>query len=113
MREAPVEQRLKSRLESHGFSVVKLVTPGTAGAMDRFILRPRWSPGPPWLVECKRPGGPSERRLQELRRDDWRARGVLVLPVCDSYIAVELILQELLRIVDKERIDKKGSAEHV
>lgn len=104
MREAPVEKRLKARLESFGCQVLKLVTEGTAGAMDRLILRPRWSPGPPWLVECKRPGK-TERRLQELRRDDWRKRGVLVLDVCDTYERVEEIAQEILHVCGEERID--------
>lgn len=106
MKEAPVEERLKSRLERHGFKVLKLVTPGTNGTKDRIILRPLWSPGAPWVVECKRPGK-SERRLQELVRDDWRKRGVLVLDVCDSYERVGDIELELLTICKRERIDGK------
>lgn len=104
MKEAPVEDRLKTRLESYGFKVLKLVTPGHNGVMDRMILRPKWSPGAPWFVECKRPKK-HERRLQEIVRDDMRARGCLVLDVCNSYGRVEEIVAELLAICDAERID--------
>lgn len=104
MIEKPVEERLKQRLERYGFKVLKLVTPGTAGTKDRLILRPKWSPGAPYVVECKRPTG-GERRLQELVRDEWRARGVLVLDVCDSYERVEAIVFELNQICVAERID--------
>lgn len=104
MKEAPVENRFKARLESFGCQVVKLVTQGTAGAMDRMVLRPRWSPGPPFLVELKRPGK-SERLLQQHRRDDWRKRGLQVLDVCDSYERVDEIYDEILTICNRERID--------
>ena len=94
MLEASVEKRLKQRLEKYGFKVLKLTTPGASGTPDRMILRPSLFPGPPWFVECKRPGK-TERRLQELVRDEWRARGLLVLDVCDSYERVETIVFEL------------------
>ncbi len=94
MIEAPIEDRLKERLESIGFKVLKLVTPGNSGVMDRMILRPKWAPGPPYLVECKRPGK-SERLLQEKVRDEWRERGCLVLDVCDSYERVDAIVADL------------------
>jgi hypothetical protein len=95
MKEAPVEQRLKAKLEAHGFKVLKLVTPGTAGTMDRLILRPRWSPGPPWVIEAKRPRK-SEERLQEIVRDDWRSRGVLVLDMVDTYEKVDALADRLV-----------------
>lgn len=104
MKEAPVEKRLKLVLECFGCQVVKLVTEGTSGAMDRLILRPRWSPGAPWLVECKQPGK-TERLLQECRREDWRKRGVQVLDVCDSIERANEIGREVLRICERERID--------
>lgn len=103
MKEAPVEQRLKERLEAHGFKVLKLTTPGTNGVPDRMILRPTWSPGPPWFVECKAPGQ-TERRLQELLRDDWRKRGVNVLDVCDSYDRADAIAAILYEACHAERI---------
>lgn len=95
MREAPIEQRLKERLERHGFSVVKLTCPGTNGVPDRMILRPTWSPGPPWFVECKAPKK-TERRLQGIIRDQWRGRGMLVLDRCDCYDRVDQIVDDLL-----------------
>ena len=97
MKEAPVEQRLKDRLESRGFKVLKLVTPGYSGTMDRLILMPLYKPGPPHFVECKRPSK-TERRLQELVRDDWRKRGCQVLDVCDTYERVEDIFEYLTRL---------------
>jgi hypothetical protein len=95
MKEAPVEQRLKARLESLGFKVLKLTTPGHTGTPDRMIIRPKWAPGPPFFVECKAPGKP-ERLLQETIRKEWRASGLLVLDVCDSYERVEQIVEFLL-----------------
>lgn len=95
MKEAPVERRLVGGLTNYGFKVLKLVTPGTAGAPDRLILRPLWSPGAPWVIEVKRPGK-RERRLQEIVRDDWRARGVQVLDMVDTYEAVDLLVQRLV-----------------
>lgn len=95
MKEAPVEGRLVSKLSAYGFLVLKLTTPGANGTPDRLILRPSWSPGPPWVVECKRPGK-TERRLQEVVRDKWRARGMLVLDVCDCYARVDEIVRQLV-----------------
>lgn len=106
MIEAPVEKRLKSRLEGEGFKVLKLTTPGDAGAMDRLIMRPLWSPGAPYFCECKRPGK-TERRLQELKRDEWRKRGCQVLDVCDTYARVEEIYTLLMFRCRVERIDGK------
>ena len=107
MLEGKVEDRLKTRLERYGFKVLKLVTPGNSGTKDRLILRPKWSPGAPYFVECKRPGK-TERRLQELVRDEWRARGCLVLDVCDSFNRVERIAYDLMTICQNERIDGKN-----
>lgn len=103
MKEAPVEDRLRTRLEGKGFKVLKLVTPGHAGSMDRLILMPTWSPGPPAFCECKRPGK-GERRLQEIVRDQWRARGCYVLDVCDTYERVDEIERELLALCGLRRI---------
>jgi hypothetical protein len=95
MKEKPVEERLKDRLESYGFQCLKLTTPGHNGTPDRFILRPKWSPGAPKVVECKRPKK-TEQRLQAIVRDEWRLRGVDVLDVCDTYERVEEIVAQLL-----------------
>lgn len=95
MKEAPVEQRLVGALENYGFKVLKLVTPGTMGSPDRLILRPLWSPGAPWVIEVKRPKK-TERRLQEHVRDEWRARGVLVLDMVDTYERVDALVVTLV-----------------
>lgn len=101
MKETPVEQRLVKGLTAQGFKVLKLTTPGTMGTMDRLILRPKWSPGPPWVIEVKRPKK-HERRLQELVRDDWRARGVLVLDMVDTYEKVDALIETLCYTCLKE-----------
>lgn len=103
MKEAPVEKRLKQRLESVGFKVLKLVTEGTLGSPDRMILRPTWSKGPPFFVEVKRPSK-TERRAQEVVRDQWRGRGALVLDVCDTYERVDEIYTQLMLICVSEAI---------
>jgi hypothetical protein len=102
MKEAPVEQRLVDKLTGNGFKVLKLTTPGTAGSMDRLVLRPKWSPGAPWFVECKRPGK-HERRLQEVVRDDWRARGCNVWPCVDTYELVDQFVAHLIYLCQQER----------
>jgi hypothetical protein len=97
VKEAPVEHRLKTELEAYGFKVLKLTTPGTNGTPDRLILRPKWSPGPPWVIELKRPKK-HEERLQELVRDGWRARGVLVLDMVDTYEKVDALVERLVEV---------------
>lgn len=104
--EGKIEDRLVTELGKWGMQVVKLTCPGTAGVPDRMILRPTWSPGPPWFVECKAPGK-SERRLQELVRDNWRARGMLILDKCDSLERMWEIVQQCSDICCAERIDGK------
>jgi hypothetical protein len=102
MKEAPVEKRLVDGLTKHGFKVLKLQTPGTQFTPDRLILRPLRSPGAPWVIEVKRPGK-TERRGQELVRDDWRARGVFVLDMVNTYDEVDRLIDAL---VDKCRVDQ-------
>lgn len=102
MREAPVENRLKEKLEARGFKVLKLTTPGTNGTPDRLILRPVWSPGPPWVIEVKRPGK-NERLLQEKVRDEWRARGVRVLDRVNTYDRVDGLVTQLIYVCERER----------
>lgn len=102
MKEALVEERLRVGLTRLGFKVLKLTTPGTAGAPDRLILRPIWSPGPPWVIELKAPKK-HERRLQELVREDWRKRGVLVLDMVDTYEKVDALMKRLYDICTAER----------
>lgn len=95
MREAPVELRLVNGLQAYGFKVLKLTTPGTAGTKDRIILRPTWSPGPPMFIEVKRPKK-SERRLQEIVRDQWRERGCRVLDMVNTYELVDALIHTLI-----------------
>lgn len=97
MKEAPVEKRLIDGLQARGFKVLKLTTPGTNGTPDRLVLRPKWSPGPPWVIEIKRPGQ-TERPLQYHVRMDWLSRGVLVLDPVSNYDQVEELVLELYRI---------------
>jgi|SRR5579864_752239 len=104
MLERSVEYRLKDRLESRGFKVLKMVTLGTMGAPDRLILRPKWSPGPPWLVEIKRPGK-KERRLQAAIRFEWRERGLLVLHAVSTYDEVDALVDYVTNICNAESID--------
>lgn len=94
VRESVVESHLK-RLEDCGFRVLKLRTPGTNGVPDRMILAPKWSPGPPSFVELKAPGK-FERLLQAGVRDDWRARGVDVRPMCDTPERVRALCLRLI-----------------
>lgn len=94
MLEHAVEQRLK-RLEDHGFLVLKLRTPGYNGTMDRLILRPKYAPGPPLVVEIKRPGK-EPRLLQQKVAENWRERGVDVREYCDTYEKVDVLIATLL-----------------
>lgn len=96
MLEKVVEQKLK-RLESYGFEVLKLRTPGYNGTKDRLILWPKWSPGTkgPVMVECKAPGK-QERALQEAVRLDWRARGCDVRDMIDTPEKVDALCDTLL-----------------
>lgn len=103
MLERTVEAKLKW-LEERGFKCLKLVTPGYNGPPDRLILRPKWSPGAPYFLELKRPGK-AERALQEAVRDDWRARGCLVLDMCDTPERVHLTCLRLLRAAEEAAPD--------
>jgi len=105
MKELPVEERLKTKLEAIGFKVLKLVTPGNTGAMDRLILRPKWSPGAPYACEVKRPGKEPTRK-QELLAEDWAARGMQVLPPVSTYAEVDETVSQLAIIARGQRIDR-------
>jgi hypothetical protein len=96
VKEALIEKRLTDGLTGRGFKVLKLTTPGTNGTPDRLILRPKWSPGPPWMIELKAPKK-HERRLQELVRIEWRERGALVLDMVDTYEKVDALIDQLVK----------------
>lgn len=96
--ESVVETTLKTRLNDYGFLVYKLYTPGHTGVMDRMILRPRYSPGPPMFVEVKRPG----KKLRPLQRavgEDWARRGCRVLKPCTTLGEVEQLCHDLIQEV--------------
>lgn len=107
MLESVVEGKLK-RLESYGFKVLKLRTPGYNGTKDRLILWPKWSPGTgPVMVECKAPGK-HERALQEAVRDDWRARGCDVSDMVDTPAKVDELCRVLLFRACSRIADDRG-----
>lgn len=97
MKEAPIEQRLRTKLEGYGFKVLKLTTPGYTGPPDRMILPPKWAPGAPWYIELKAPKK-HEARKQQLVREDWRARGLQVLDMADTFEAVDARIEYLMGI---------------
>lgn len=96
--ETDIEKRLRERLEAYGFKVLKLTTPGNMGVMDRMILRPKYSPGPPMFVELKQ-AKKKLRPLQVVIADDWQQRGVTVLEPCIGMEAVEKLADKLIREV--------------
>lgn len=96
--ESDIEKRLVERLSDYGFKVLKLYTPGNTGTMDRMILRPRYSPGPPRFVELKRPGK-KLRKLQAAIAIDWTARGCEVLKPCSTIADVEILCSYLIEEV--------------
>lgn len=93
--ESDIERKFKERLNDYGFEVIKLSTPGTTGVMDRLILRPVYSPGPPLFVEFKKDNKPL-RPLQIARGEDWARRGCTVLkPILnmqDCYKMIDLLI---------------------
>ena len=95
MKENSVEQRLRMRLQKHGFLVLKLTTPGYNGAMDRMILWPKGTKKPPVFIEVKRPGE-KPRRLQEVCASDWQARGARVEPFVSDYLSVDALVDKLI-----------------
>jgi hypothetical protein len=107
--ESDIERTLKDRLNEHGFEVLKLRTPGTAGVMDRMILRPTYAPGPPMFVELKKPGK-QLRPLQRAIAQEWRQRGCYVLQPCTSIQDVEQLCEILISEVSKEILDAQDFA---
>jgi hypothetical protein len=101
--ESDIERTLRERLNEYGFKVLKLYTPGNTGTMDRMILRPRYSPGPPMFVELKRPGK-KLRPLQVAIGREWKQRGCMVLtPIttpheCEQtcHILIQLIMPDYM-----------------
>lgn len=96
--ESDIERKLRERLSEYGFKVLKLYTPGNTGTMDRMILRPRYSPGPPLFVELKRPGK-KLRPLQLAIGQDWKKRGCIVLTPITSIVECEQTCQVLIQLI--------------
>lgn len=107
MLERAVEKRFKTRLESYGFKVIKFTSVGTVGVPDRMIMRPTWSPGPPFFCELKRPNE-EPTRAQIHTMEDMVDRGCIVLDFCNSYERVDTIAAYLVKLCERERIDKLG-----
>lgn len=95
MLEAQVEAKLKSALEQFGFKVLKLRTPGYSNVMDRIILMPVWSPGPPAFVELKAPKK-HLRAAQAATGAEWLARGCQVRKMCDTVELAQGLADHLL-----------------
>lgn len=112
--EGKVENYLKTELERFGFKVVKFEPVGFAGAPDRWIFRPKWSPGPAMCVELKAEGK-TLRSLQTEVGKDLQARGVTVLPFIDSKNKVDVLVAKLLRICIKEAdlVERAKLPEHI
>ena len=96
VKEHQIEKRLVDGLQGYGFKVLKLTCPGTNGVPDRMILRPKWAPGPAWYIELKAPKQ-HERRLQEIVRSEWLARGMHVLSPINTYMQVDELIERLYR----------------
>ena len=93
--ETDIEQYIRKSLEAKGFKVIKLVTPGTTGVMDRMILRPRYWPGPPMFLEIKR-GGKELRAKQTAIAKDWERRGLVVLPSVHGMDEAKIAVGDLI-----------------
>ena len=93
--EGTLETYFRGELMSYGFKVVKFVPDSAAGSPDRWIFRPKWSPGAPMLVELKAPGK-KPRKLQRAVIDDYAARGVKVLPYIASKVQADATIYELV-----------------
>lgn len=112
--EGKVEGYLKSELERFGFKVVKFEPVGFAGAPDRWIFRPKWSPGPPWTVELKA-DGKVLRRLQTEVGKDLEKRGVKVLPYLDSKARVDLLVTKLVKrcVYEADLVERAQLPSHI
>ena len=96
--ESEIERELCAQLTAYGFKVLKLYTPGNTGTMDRMILRPRYSPGPPMFIELKRPRK-KLRPLQAAIAVDWTVRGCIVLKPCTDMGEVNERCMQLIQMI--------------
>lgn len=114
MLESSIEGHLKAELKKYGFRCDKGTVPGRAGFPDRWIFRPKWSPGPPMLLELKAPGK-APRKLQVKEGDDLRARGVLVLDYVDTKEKVDKLVTVLVGRAcwELSSFDRLGLPQHI
>jgi hypothetical protein len=105
-RESTLERDFRIRLEDKGFMVLKLITPGRAGAMDRMILRPVYSPGEPMFVELK-VNNQNPTTYQQAVAANWIKRGCVVLqPACGQKQVLDLA-DSLLKLVYSDYLAAK------
>lgn len=107
--ESDIERLLREALEAWGFKVLKLKTPGHMGVMDRMILRPSYSPGPPAFVELKRQTG-RLAKLQSAMATEWQNRGVTVYDPCWNHEQVRALAGRLIEAVMPEYLAAKANA---
>lgn len=93
--EYSIEIYLVSQLRFYGFRCDKGKIPGKAGFPDRWVFEPKWSPGPPSVVEVKAPGK-KPRKLQLAEMKDLKERGVVVHDFIDSKEKVDKLVNKLL-----------------
>lgn len=112
--EEAVEEHLKGELKRYGFRCDKGTVPGRAGFPDRWIFRPKWSPGAPYLIEVKAPGK-APRKLQVREMEDLGARGVNVLDYIDSKEKVDELVTFLVGTCaySLSLFDRHGLPRHV
>lgn len=109
MLEKVIEVYVKKTLESKGFLVLKLTTPGFQGVMDRMILFPRYSPRPPEFVEIKRDSKDSKLSPVQVRlHRDFASRGVMVHPPIWTIEQARAFCSLMLDRVEADYIKAKG-----
>lgn len=96
--ENDIEQWFRNELEEYGFKVYKLKTPGRVGVMDRMIVRPSYSPGPPLFVELKQHKRKPDPR-QAVIAADWERRGVTILKPIAGIDEARQRVQEIIILV--------------
>ena len=106
--ESEIERELYDQLTAYGFKVLKLYTPGNTGTMDRMILRPRYSPGPPMFIELKRPGK-KLKPLQAAIAVDWTVRGCIVLKPCSNMSEVSERCMQLIQMIMPDYAFARGA----
>lgn len=112
MLEKQIEEYIRERLKAWGFWVLKFTCPGTTGVVDRIILRPRYSPGPPHFVEIKQATGRMAAK-QSVMGKEFEARGCLVEHSVWNMEDAYHLCDKLIGMVAADRIkaEEQGSTE--